>query len=67
MDNGGVTSWSNFLWNVETGEGAYVTDADITITHNDDGTTTIKGFIESEYGDHLDIDWTGVVEGFTLD
>jgi hypothetical protein len=67
MDNGGVTSWSNFLWNVETGEGAYVTDADITITHNDDGTTTIKGFIESEYGDHLDIDWTGVVDGFTLD
>ena len=62
--NGGVTSWSNFLWNIETGEGAYVTAADITLTHNADGTTNIKGYFESEYGDHLDIDWTGVVAGF---
>lgn len=64
MDNGGVTSWSNFLWNIETGEGAYVVDADITLTHNEDGTTTIEGYFESEYGDHLDINWTGVVDGF---
>lgn len=64
MDNGGVTSWSNFLWNIETGEGAYVTAADITLTHNEDGTTNIKGYFESEHGDHLDIDWTGVVAGF---
>lgn len=64
LDNGGVTSWSNFLWNIETGEGAYVTAADITLTHNEDGTTNIKGYFESEYGDHLDIDWTGVVAGF---
>ena len=64
MDNGGVTSWSNFLWNIETGEGAYVVDADITLAHNEDGTTTITGFFESEYGDHLDINWTGVVDGF---
>lgn len=66
LDNGGVTSWSNFLWNIETGEGAYVTAADITLTHNEDGTTNIKGYFESEYGDHLDIDWTGVVDGFTF-
>lgn len=65
--NGGVTSWSNFLWNIETGEGAYVTAADITLTHNADGTTNIKGYFESEYGDHLDIDWTGVVAGFDFD
>ena len=65
-DNGGVTSWSNFLWNIETGEGAYVVDADITLAHNEDGTTTITGFFESEYGDHLILDWTGVVEGFTF-
>ena len=64
--NGGVTSWSNFLWNIETGEGAYVTAADITLTHNEDGTTNIKGYFESEYGDHLDIDWTGVVAGFNF-
>ena len=66
IDNGGVTSWSNFLWNIETGEGAYVVDADITLAHNEDGTTTITGFFESEYGDHLILDWTGVVEGFTF-
>ena len=64
--NGGVTSWSNFLWNIETGEGAYVTDAEITITHYEDGTTNLKGFFESEYGDHLDIDWTGVIAGFVF-
>ena len=66
MDNGGVTSWSNFLWNIETGEGAYVVDADITLTHNQDGTSTIQGFFESEYGDVLNINWTGVIEGFTF-
>lgn len=66
IDNGGVTSWSNFLWNIETGEGAYVVDADITLAHNEDGTTTITGFFESEYGDHLTLNWTGVVEGFTF-
>ena len=66
LDNGGVTSWSNFLWNIETGEGAYVVDADITLAHNEDGTTTITGFFESEYGDHLILNWTGVVEGFTF-
>lgn len=64
--NGGVTSWSNFLWNIETGEGAYVVDAEIALSHNDDGTSTIVGFIESEYGDHLNINWTGVIDGFTF-
>ena len=64
--NGGVTSWSNFLWNIETGEGAYVADAEIALSHNDDGTSTIVGFIESEYGDHLNINWTGVIDGFTF-
>lgn len=66
MDNGSVTSWSNFVWDVETGEGAYVVDAEITIAHNADGTTTITGFFESEYGNHLDINWTGIVEGFSF-
>ena len=64
MDNGGITSWSNFLWNINTGEGAYIVDADITLTHNANGTTTIEGYFESEYGNRLDINWTGVVEGF---
>ena len=64
MDNGGVTSWSNFLWNINTGEGAYIVDADITLTHNANGTTTIEGYFESEYGNRLDINWTGIVKGF---
>lgn len=64
MEDGSVTSWSNFLYDIETGEGAFVTAAEITITHNEDGTTTIEGYFESEYGNHLDINWTGVVEGF---
>ena len=64
MDDKSITDWSNFLWNVETGEGAYFADAEITLTHNEDGTSTIVGYIESEYGDHLDIEWTGVIEGF---
>ena len=64
MDDKSITDWSNFLWDVETGEGAYLTDAEITLTHNEDGTSTIVGYIESEYGDHLNIEWTGVIEGF---
>lgn len=66
MDNGGITGWSNFVWDIETGEGAYMTDAEITITHYEDGTTNLKGFFESEYGDHLDIDWTGEIAGFVF-
>ena len=50
-----------------TGEGAYLADAEITLTHNEDGTSSIVGFIESEYGVRLNIDWRGVVEGFTFD
>lgn len=66
MDNDGITGWSNFVWDIETGEGAYMTDAEITITHYEDGTTNLKGFFESEYGDHLDIDWTGEIAGFVF-
>ena len=66
MAEGSITEWSNFVWNLETGEGAYITDAEITITHYEDGTTNLKGYFESEYGDHLDIDWTGVVAGFVF-
>ena len=36
------------------------------ITHNNDGTTTLEGYFESEYGNHLDLNWTGVIEGFDL-
>ena len=66
MAEGAISEWSNFVWDIETGEGAYITDAEITITHFEDGTTNLKGYFESEYGDHLNIDWTGVVNGFTF-
>lgn len=62
--DGTITSWSNFVANVETGEGSYLAAAEIELAHNEDGTSTIKGYIESENGKHLDIDWTGVVAGF---
>ncbi|MBO5830645.1 MAG: BACON domain-containing protein, partial [Alistipes sp.] len=66
MNDGSITQWSNFVRDIETGEGAYMTAAEIDVTHYEDGTTSIKGFFESEYGDHLDIDWTGVVAGFVF-
>ena len=62
--DGTITSWSNFVHNIETGEGAYFGDAEIELVHNEDGTSTIKGYIESEYGQRLNIDWTGVIAGF---
>ncbi len=59
-----ISNWSNFVANVETGEGAYFGAAEIALTHNEDGTSTIKGYIESEHGQRLNIDWTGVIAGF---
>ena len=64
MEDGSVTSWSNFVYNIETGEGAFFAAAEIELVHNEDGTSTIKGYFESEYGNHLDVDWTGVIAGF---
>ncbi len=62
--DGTITDWSNFVTDVETGEGAYFDAAEIELAHNEDGTSTIKGYIESEYGQRLNIDWTGVIAGF---
>lgn len=67
MKDGSITGWSNFIANIATGEGAYVTDAEVELIHNGDGTTTVRGFMESEYGDHLDFDWTGAIDGFNFD
>ena len=61
-----ISNWSSFVANVETGEGAYLGAAEIALTHNEDGTSTIKGYIESEYGQRLNIDWTGVIAGFVF-
>ena len=62
--DGTITSWSNFVANVETGEGSYLAAAEIELAHNEDGTSTIKGYIQSEDGQRLNIDWTGVIAGF---
>lgn len=66
MENGGVTSWSNIIWDFEANEDAYIAAAELSITHHEDGTTNLKGFLESEYGHHLDIDWSGIVAGFVF-
>jgi hypothetical protein len=44
-----------------------LTDAEITLVHNEDNTTTITGYIKSEEGDHITINWTGAVEGFVYE
>lgn len=64
--DGSITDWSNIVIDTTTGEGAYINDAEIELTHNADGTSTIKGYFESEYGDVFNIDWTGVVSGFNF-
>lgn len=59
-----ISSWSTYyLGNDQTC--AFV-DAEITLTHNADNTTKIVGYIKSEEGDHITIDWTGTVEGFVF-
>jgi hypothetical protein len=58
-----ISSWSTFsLGNDRTSP---IIDAEITLSHNGNK-TTIVGYIISEDGDHITIDWTGVVEGFNL-
>lgn len=43
-------------------------DVELTLSHNEDeGTTTIVGFIKSAEGNHITIEWTGVVEGFKFE
>ena len=69
--NGGIgeedSQYSYFDMGSESGvQDCHFTEVNITITHNDDLTTTIKGDMTSERGDYLKIDWTGVVAGFNL-
>lgn len=64
MEDGSIGYWSNMIHDLTTGEGAYVEAAEIDLTHNEDGTSTIKGYFESEYGVRLNINWTGTIDGF---
>ena len=59
-----ISSWSTFYRGNDQTCG--LADAEITLTHNADSTTTITGYIKSEEGDHITIDWTGVIEGMNL-
>ena len=59
-----ISSWSTF--STGNDQTCPLADAEITLTHNADNTTTITGFIKSEEGDHITIDWTGVIEGMNL-
>lgn len=58
----GITTWSTFSTGLD--QTCSFTDAEITLAHNQDNTTTITGYIKSEEGDYITIDWTGAVEGF---
>ena len=60
-----ISSWSTF--STGNDQTCSLTDAEITLVHNDDNTTTITGFIKSEEGDHITINWTGAVEGFVYE
>ena len=59
-----ISSWSTF--STDNDQTCAFADAEITLAHNDDNTTTITGYIKSEEGGHITIDWTGVIEGMTL-
>ena len=60
-----ISSWSTF--STGNDQTCSLTDAEITLTHNEDNTTTITGYIKSEEGDHITINWTGAVEGFVYE
>ena len=57
-----ISTWSTLSTGYD--QTCALSDAEITLTHNEDNTTTITGFIKSEQGDHITINWTGVIEGF---
>ena len=57
-----ISTWSTF--STGNDQTCALSDAEITLVHNEDNTTTITGYIKSEEGDYITIDWTGVVEGF---
>ena len=60
-----ISSWSTF--STGSDQTCPLADAEITLTHNGDNTTTITGYIKSEEGDHITINWTGAVEGFVYE
>ncbi len=62
---GTISTWSTF--STGNDQTCSFSDAEITLVHNEDNTTTIAGYIKSEEGDHITINWTGAVEGFVYE
>ena len=60
-----ISTWSTY--STGNDQTCAFADAEITLVHNEDNTTTITGFIKSEEGDYITIDWTGAVEGFVYE
>ena len=60
-----ISTWSVF--STGNDQTCALADAEITLAHNEDNTTTITGYIKSEEGDYITIDWTGVIEGFVYE
>jgi hypothetical protein len=59
-----IGSWS--IFNLGNDQTCGLEDAELTLAHNADNTSTITGYIKSEQGDHITIDWTGIIEGMNL-
>lgn len=59
---------SNSGSKIYLGDGTYdwLAEAEIELTHNNKRTTTIKGQLKTLGGVVINIDWTGIVEGFEL-
>ena len=60
-----ISTWSTF--STGNDQTCSLADAEITLVNNDDNTTTITGYIKSEQGDYITIDWTGAIEGFVYE
>lgn len=55
---------TNSTYNIEGDQTCALEDAEVTLSHTEEGVTTISGFIKSVAGHHITFEWTGVVEGF---
>ena len=55
---------TNSTYNIEGDQTCALEDAEITLSHTEEGISTISGFIKSVAGHHITFEWTGVVEGF---
>ena len=55
---------TNSIFNIEGDQTCALEDAEITLSHTEEGISTISGFIKSVAGHHITFEWTGAVEGF---